>query len=302
MRIRTVGLLTALAAFAATPSAIAAQDTPPADGDTIVVTGELEKMQAQVQTLSKDISRRPRIDKPIARQFGAICVGVYGMSPEFAKVLIARIEDNARAFHIAVLGEGCQVNTLVTFTRDSRAEVQRLRKTEPVLFSTLKDYEIDRIMRGNGAAQAWHATQVKGANGKEFTSAVIAGREVEINKQFSASHIAQQLRTDIEGSIVMFDNRFVAGKTIQQLADYATMRLFAPTDDATKFDGSPSQATILTLFDDRNDAPAGLTLFDRSYLSALYRLPPTATGPSLAQATWSEFRRRMDKPGQTEEN
>jgi hypothetical protein len=285
MRVWTIGLLMAFCAGSASSQE---------GGGDIVVEGQLGAAERQVDSLAAAITRRPRIDKPISRQYGPACLGVHGMAPALALALIDRIAANARELGIHVQGEGCQVNTLVSFTRDSRAEVKRLHAQEPWLFSTLHNYEYDRILRGNGAAQAWQATQVKGANGKEFASAVIDGREVQVNKQFSASHLAQQLRVDITGAIVVFDNAFVPGKTIQQLADYATMRLFAPTDDLSN--GSDlSMPTILTLFAQSGEAPDGLTDFDRAYLKALYRLPPTAGGAAIRDATWAAYRQMMTR-------
>lgn len=275
-------------------SALSAQHPESTDAD-IVVQGELEEAERQVEALTRAVTRRPRVDKPIARQFGGICLGVHGLSQEFAHVLISRIEANARWLGIHVLDEGCQINTLVSFTTDSAAEIERLRKQEPWLFSTLLDYEYERILRGNGAAQSWQATQVKGANGKEFASATMAGRDVEINKQFSASHRSQQVRVDILGSIVVFDNAFVPGNTIQQLADYATMRLFAPTDDLSQSNPG-GMTTILSLFADGHEPPDGLTSFDRAYLDALYKLPPTASGAAVHDAAWRAYRQaRYDR-------
>lgn len=286
MRLLVAGLMCALLG-----STAVAQDSGEQD---IVVQGELDAAEKQVDTLARAITRRPRVDKPISRQYGAICVGVHGLSTAFALTLIDRIEANARDLGIHVQGEGCQVNTLVSFSRNSRKEVERLRKEEPWLFSTLLDYEYERVLRGNGAVQAWQATEVKGANGKEFASAVIDGREVEVNKQFSSSHLAQQLRVDILGAIVVFDNAYVEGKTIQQLADYATMRLFAPTDDLSDAPVS-TMPTILTLFAEGGDAPDGLTDFDRAYLEALYKLPPTARSSAIRDAAWLSFRRAMTR-------
>lgn len=286
MRLLVTGLICALLG-----SAGAAQDTAEQD---IVVQGELDAAEKQVDALARAITRRARIDKPISRQYGGICIGVHGLSTAFALTLIERIEANARELGIHVQGEGCQVNTLVSFSKNSRKEVERLRKEEPWLFSTLLDYEYERVLRGSGAVQAWQATEVKGANGKAFASAVIQGREVEVNKQFSSSHLAQQLRVDILGSIVVFDNAYVAGKTIQQLADYATMRLFAPTDDLS---GAPASTmpTILTLFAEGGEAPNGLTDFDNAYLEALYKLPPTARSSAIRDAAWASYRQAMTR-------
>ncbi len=290
----TTGVMVAAASILTLVTPASAQDERRADAE-IVVQGELEQAEQQVDNLTRAITRRPRTDRPIARRYGGICVGVSGMSAEFAHVLIERIEANARDIGVHILGDGCTINTLVAFTRNSRAEIERLRKDEPWLFATLLDYEYERILRGNGAVQSWQSTQLKGADGREFSTVSIAGREVQQNTQFFASNRTQQLRVDVEGAIVVFDNAFVPGKSIQQLADYATMRLFAPTDDVSE--GSPgSMETILSLFAADGVAPDGLTSFDRAYLGALYRLPPTARGEAVRDATWTAYRRAQFEP------
>lgn len=282
-------LLAATAAIALPPMQAVAQEKADTPGE-IVVSGVLDEEQPVVNQVTRTITQRPRTGKPLSRQYAQVCVGVFGMAPEYAQVIITRVEANARALDIPVGGDGCQVNTLIGFVKDSKAEVVKLRKEQPWLFSTMLDYQYERILKGNGAVQAWHATMVKGANGKEFASAVIAGREVVINKQFSASNIADQVRVDMEGSIVLFDTAFVPGKTLQQLADYASMRSFASVLDLS--DGDPAgPPTILTLFNKDGTAPDGLSPYDWSYLTALYKLPATASGDALIDATWSEYRK-----------
>lgn len=266
--------------------------------DEIVITAELEEAKRQVGALTQAVTRRPRIDKPISRRNSAVCIGVMGMGTDFAHVLIDRVESNARSLDISVLGEGCQVNTLIVFTSNSRAQIEKLRKEEPQWFETLLDYEYRRVLRGTGAVQSWHSTQVKGADGKEFSVAMMGNppREVAVNDPFLATRFAQQLRVDIEGSIIVFDNAHVPGKSIQQLADYATMRLFAPTDDVSEGKGVGME-TILSLFERGAAAPDGLTPFDRAYLGALYSLPPTAKATEMLDATWSAYRKaRYETP------
>ncbi|MCB2088424.1 MAG: hypothetical protein KDD98_06315 [Sphingomonadaceae bacterium] len=172
-------------------------------------------------------------------------------------------------------------------------EVERLRKEEPWLFETTLDYEYERVLKGSGAVQAWHATKLKGRDGKEFASIMVGDppREVQANDPFSANRLTGQVRMDMIGSIVLIDSRLVPGKTIKQLADYATMRSFASVYDTSEGEVSPT-STILSLFDDGADLPDGMTPFDWAYLHALYKVSPNAGGDSLTNATWTEYKRR----------
>lgn len=282
----------------ATP--LAAQDGPapapaPAGQSEIVVTAEMEREAEQrVERMTRAISRRPRVDKPIAKQYDPICIGVFGMSPDYSYTLIDTIEANARRLGIPIAGEGRKANLLVAFVSDARTEVEQLRKDAPWLFSTLLDYEYDRVLRGNGAAHAWQTTETREVDGEQLDVAEINGRQVQVARPFSATRFEQQIRTDMVGSAVIIDKAAVPGKTLQQLADYVSMRSFAPVDDLSD-GGVDATGTILSLFDADITPPDSMTGFDWAYLDALYKLPATAKGQAIHDATWSEYRRSVFK-------
>ncbi|WP_234003094.1 hypothetical protein [Erythrobacter sp. SAORIC-644] len=297
---RHLSYLLAFSAFT-TAAALSAQDDDTnhseAPENQIVVTGEREKeAQQRVNEMTKAITRRPKIDKPIARQYGDICVGVFGMSADYANGIIGQVEENARALGIRVSPEGCRVNTLIAFVRDGHAELEDLRKSAPWLFESLLDYEYKRILRGSGGAFAWHSTKVKEVDGKEMAMMSFGNppRDVVVSDPFTASNISQQIRVDMIGSVVLIEKSLVPGKTIRQLADYISMRSFASVDDMAS-DGPDTTSTILSLFTSNGPAAEGMTDFDWSYLEALYKLPSTAQGSAVHDAAWSAYRKRALK-------
>jgi hypothetical protein len=88
--------------------------------------------------------------------------------------------------------------------------------------------------------------------------------------------VTNAARSDLAGSLVVIDAAAAEGLTATQLADYATLRLLAPTADLSRLPDDAAQqgrTTILTLLRDREDAPPAMTRFDRAYLESLYRLP-----------------------------
>ena len=297
---RHLSYLLAFSAFT-TSAALSAQDDDTnhseAPENQIVVTGEREKeAQQRVNEMTKAITRRPKIDKPIARQYGDICVGVFGMSADYANGIIGQVEENARALGIRVSPEGCRVNTLIAFVRDGHAELEDLRKSAPWLFESLLDYEYKRILRGSGGAFAWHSTKVKEVDGKEMAMMSFGDppRDVVVSDPFTASNISQQIRVDMIGSVVLIEKSLVPGKTIRQLADYISMRSFASVDDMAS-DGPNTTSTILSLFTSNGPAAEGMTDFDWSYLEALYKLTSTAHGSTVHDAAWSAYRKRALK-------
>jgi len=68
-------------------------------------------------------------------------------------------------------------------------------------------------------------------------------------------------------SIIIVDVDRLAGASLVQLADYLALVALAQID--AEADTAP-YPTILNLFADPASAPAGLTEWDRSYLTALY--------------------------------
>ena len=260
------------------------------DAEPIIVEG-LREAEERVEVMTRKITRRPRVDKPISKFYSEACFGVFGMDEAYAAAIIDRMQEHARRLNIPVGGEGCQVNVLVGFVADGVEEVEKLRRTEPKLFGSLLDYEYRRIMRGNGAVQAWHGTTVKSSDGREFSGATTDdGDSYSINRQYGGStRLGQPIRVDMDGAIVLIDAKRTPGKTVRQLADYAAMRAFVSVDDTSEGGGSGIE-TILSLFDEDVIAPEGLTRFDKAYLEAVYKLPANATGQRIHDATWSIYR------------
>ncbi|HEX4847752.1 MAG TPA: hypothetical protein VFV30_06385 [Novosphingobium sp.] len=214
-------------------------------------------------------------------------------------MIAEQITRNAQAIGRPVAKPGCQPNVWIAFLSDSKAQVAQLRKLDPAMFDTLQSYEIERIFSGSGAAQVWHSTEIRNADGRpiqimEFETT--AGRKVEVGftSQYSAGRLVSPIRNDINATIVVFDRDRANGKTVRQLADYATMRIFAPVRD---FDAVPEDVvpTILLLFTPGADAPGGLTEFDWAYLAAYYKLDRGAQPSAVHDAT---RRTMLDGTGQ----
>jgi len=91
---------------------------------------------------------------------------------------------------------------------------------------------------------------------------------------------------------VLFDRTGVRGKTVIQLADYATMRGFARTRPA---EGDAAIDTILALFDEGAVPPGGLTDFDKAYLRSLYEGIPNLRGQSRILGVNQELKQVLEE-------
>jgi len=256
--------------------------------DAIVVTGNREQQADTAAQQAKAVTLKPLADNPLPRFYAPLCVKVFGIDPAYGEVIRERVMHNVRTLNLPLGRSGCQPNVWIGFSRNSKAEVERLRKQLPEMFGTLSKVEVERIFRGSGAAQAWHATEIRGADGRPMPMIEIeingVKRLVPYNAQYQSGRMISTVRSDINGSIVVFDAARARGRTVQQLADYATMRVLAPVQDfeTVPEDGAP---TILQLFAEETATVDGLTEFDWAYLAAFYKLDRGAKASAVHDAT-----------------
>jgi hypothetical protein len=259
--------------------------------DRIIVTGNRTEEAEIAADLAKAITLRSPAGKPLARHYDPVCIRIFGMEAQYADVLADRMRDNMRALGLVQLGTGCSPNIWVGFVNDSHMAIEKLRKDDPQMFGDLHDYEIDRVLACSKAAQAWFAREDRSIDGKpmKYRTIEINGveREVKQNDPWRASRITGTIRVDMIGSIVVFDRKLAAGRTIRQLADYASFRALAPVKELGDEPGQPQ--SILSLFTDSSVAPAGLTEFDWTYLAAYYRLNEGAEVQNIHDAAKRAF-------------
>lgn len=259
--------------------------------EPIIVTGDRAEEAEATADFAKAITWRPSQDKPLPKHYEPVCIQIFGLDADYADVMAERMRENMRALNLVLAGDGCTPTIWVGFVPDSHAEVSRLRKDEPAMFGDLKDFEIDRILAGSKASQAWFAREDKGLDGKAMRARTIEINQLEVsvkhNDPWRASRITNTIRVDMIGSIVLFDSKLSAGKSIRQLADYATFRALAPVRDLASEEDNP--ASILTLFAKDATAPAGLTEFDWAYLAGYYKLDAHAGVASVHDAAKRAF-------------
>ena len=283
----TLGLIFGVWAVAAT-----AQAPQPVAGE-IVVVGNREEQAEIAANQAKAITLELSGDMPMPRRYAPICVKLFGIDPNFGEVIAEQIARNVGALGLPVGGKNCSPNVWIGFVGDSKAAVARLRKQEPAMFAGMKSFEIDRVFAGSGAVQVWSNTEQRSADGRPLAEMELdvpgpfsSARKirVKVNQQYQGGRLVSPVRTDINGTIVIFDAARANGKTVQQLADYATFRILAPVQDYAELP-ERSVPTILTLFTPGADSPGGLTEFDWAYLSAYYKLDRGAKASAVHDAT-----------------
>ncbi len=226
------------------------------------------------------LAGEPDPRRPLARLRSPMCLVVAAEDSDLARTLAERIIDNARAAGVPFRAAGCRPNALVTISNDARAQVEAYRQKEPGLFRRLSDREVETALAARDPAYVFQTVQQTPRYGQgDATIPTGAGIEAWTKER-------SYLRTpeDLLTTIVMIEKDAIDGVSTAQLADYATLRLLAPTGEV-----EPSTATgketILSLFADGEQAPAEMTALDRAYLRSLYSLPRTAFASEVIEQT-----------------
>jgi hypothetical protein len=261
----------AAALFAAPCAAQQERPDPLPDGDSIVVTGQTEKPpRREVDRQAREITHSggDELHRPLARIEDRLCPGVAGLKVDAASLMVERIRWQGERLGLWMAPEDdCEPNLIVAIVEDGQAELATLHDKYPWLFQSLPIDEREALLAEQGPVRVWTRTVTRNADG-----IALARRENLTDPpvtQANAYHskIYLNIREDISQVVVLLDRRGVMGKTLIQLADYATIRGFARTKPVG---ADAALDTILTLFDPGAEPPSGLTDFDQAYLRSLY--------------------------------
>ena len=251
--------------------AMAQDQAPPADDNSIVVTEDRERpTHSDVSRQARDISdiTSDIYDKPLARIEDRLCPGIIGLKQDYAAFMIDRIRWSAERLDLWLADDtGCDPNLIIAFVDDGKAEINQLFEKQPWLFQTLTIPERTRLLEEDGPVRVWTTAQMRTRDGMPIQRRESLDAPPVVSMWMAHSKLYLTIREDITQTVVLFDRAAVRGKTLIQLADYATMRSFARTRPT---DGSAPLDTILALFDPANEPPNGLTEFDQAYLRSVY--------------------------------
>ena len=300
---------------------LAAQPAPSADPN-IVVTGEREppterEITAQARNIS--IIGDPR-DNPLPRFEDRLCPGVLGLKDDAAAYIIQRIRYNAEQFDLRMSEDDgtCEPNFIVAFVDDAQNQLVELARSNGYMLAGLSVSARGDLLEAPGTARVWVNTLTRTRDGMPTQSSRDAsgaperrgttfggtdggGNAIEHSysvglppvaaTQAAQSRIFFPVREDIVSVMVLFDRAQVRGKSLLQLADYATMRGFATTRETS---GEPEAETILSLFDGDGPKPERLTAFDLGYLGSLYEGMPNLPAMSKIGGVSNHMERQRE--------
>lgn len=268
-------------------SAYAAQETPPpADADTIVITGERltrealrERAAAFVRGTGVASGRTP-----VARWAEPVCLKVMGIRDDQAEQVATRMKTVAASAGIGIAGGDCKANAWVTFTSAAAALVQEIDRRSPRRLAEVPRESRDALINGDAPVRWWYLTDTRSRHGQKGmrqtldvdgasstsggSSTANSPLSVEAIAQYSSSIISTQVIRAIGNATVVIDADAVKGQSLDAIAAYAAMVTFAEIREAEFV----PEGSILGLFHSP-DAPQEMTAQDTAFLRALYRLP-----------------------------
>lgn len=304
----------ALALFGATSPALAQTGQPGASsinirtegsGGNIIVTGDRELEKKRVVDTLRDIAMRGRTtDRAIPRFQDPICPLVVGLGDKLGADIKARIEANTRLVGHQVAAEGCTPNAFLIMVDDPEALVDRMRKQRRGLVNPEILRRIRATLNAEYPAITWsteiildrynnEAENARPLVGLDDANSGTAGDLLFSNDNRFASRIEVTNSYARTASVVVFDAYKLDNVHLDQLADYATMRILGDPQPFAELEPNQPE-TILNLFRmDPLDAAPGLTLIDLAYLRGLYAMQPRDPGvrlESFVLAAYDELR------------
>jgi len=254
-------------------SVAAAQEGPPpgaASGEDVVVVGKNDRpdQRQEVRDFVRALDNLTGTD-PIARfDQDSSCPAVIGLSDARNAAIVERMRRVAKAVGIPVSDPGCKPNVLVIIARNKNETIKALRQKQPIFFRDAAGRPIS-VPKDKGPATAWQLSGLLDRRGTPVAVDPLAHRYV-LDTPEGASLINSAARPVVHGSVLVMNVDALVGLTMTQIADYAAMRAFAPTQPR-KLKGSGA-STILTILDAPADSmvPLTLTQWDQAYLRALY--------------------------------
>jgi hypothetical protein len=279
-------ILAALVALgAATPSF--SQVRAPAT-DPIIVNGRQvgESAQDAARGFVREVSATP-VSGQFARWKAPICVKVVGLSDEHAALVAARIRAVAQEARVRLGKPGCQTNLLVAFTDNANALVASITGKESRRLAEQTPDERRLLTASQLPVRWWYDTRTEGADGHRMggESATLLNAQIEgaatgpgINSKdgssyvdgYNSSLVGTRIRVVLESATVVIDVKLTEGRTLESVASYAAMVTLARVKLGTAV---ADQSSILALFAQAENGPQELSLNDRAYLAALYRVP-----------------------------
>jgi hypothetical protein len=203
-----------------------------------------------------------------SRRDDPFCVRIAGLDPAYHALIRTKIRDAARvASSQKEAPEGCKPNIFVILSTDGDALMEALKHKKPSIFNAQPLRKFDELFQSKKPVRWWHVNEAQES-----------GTDIPVDAatfQPKASLISSGVEVDLKSTVIVVDVNQSNGYPLESVASYISMVAFAQINGATQ--EAASNSSILGMFNDtrpRNAALRNLTVWDRAYLHALYKIAP----------------------------
>jgi hypothetical protein len=238
----------------------------PIDSTTVTAPKDRAAIEREVRTFVNAIAVKPG-DESLARWQPQIplCPLVAGMPGNDGEYILSRISKAAAAAGAPLAAEHCKGNLFVVVTSDPEGVIKAWSKRDVRMFGDEADQGGAKIREFNAASpvRVWYNTEFYQRDGTPLGNA--EGRAT--GGGASATRLEVNNYRALSSVMVIVDTRRLKDVSYGQVAAYITMVGLAQIRPDAGVGEAP---TILNLFAAAGKAPPGLTVWDQSFLKAVY--------------------------------
>ncbi|OYU14681.1 MAG: hypothetical protein CFE37_09430 [Alphaproteobacteria bacterium PA4] len=258
----------------------------------VTVTGERltkAEVEARASGYVRAVLATPAYDQ-FARWHEPVCLKLSGITDAAGARVAARLAAIAGDAGAQWGKPGCRPNLQVVFSEDAAVTAGVIARRKPKQISRLTGAERDRLLREPLPVRFWHALEMRSADGvaggvnasAALSSAqsgggtplgnVLPGDAPSFDSR-DPSLIKTTIAVWITSAVVIVDVGLANGKSLDSVADYVGMVSLAPLRLPPV---PPAVPSVLSLFAPAGaESPAaGMTSWDRAFLSGLYSAVP----------------------------
>lgn len=213
----------------------------------------------------------PRWNEPI-------CPLVAGLPRAQGEYILARISQVATAAQAPLAGEHCRANLFVVATPYPQLLLEKWWARDTRMYDTCSGLGgIKTFIHSKNPIRAWYNTMPGTEVPIPFDAPSISlklGPSARCIAGGDAGSRLVQGVLSLSQTFIIIDTHQIGDVTIGQLADYVSMAGLAQIQSHARPGTAPS---ILSLFEDKEHPPEGMSSWDRALLYALYHTPPSNT-------------------------
>ena len=217
-----------LFAFSAVLAVLApatAQAGSAADTHAIVVEGANPKRRANNYL---DNVLPPIFEGQIGRFEDPLCPATIGLPDKLRDEVLKRLTLVAAVARIPVDAGKCRANLVIIVVDDKKALIEGMRTKKESYLYGIGSERVHQLANSLSPVAAWQITDVIGSDGMPLHTD--GDGFPRLFTTVPPSRVVQTTRKRIIGGVVVIEQRGLVNVTTRQLADYALVRMLAPTE------------------------------------------------------------------------